>query len=214
MRVELFPEQTIGSNVYQLHFGGNKLLIDAGCPVSAFSSDDKNFSGILCTHGHYDHILHLDEIAKKLHLSVFAYEKEIPAFTSPEKNVSYLFNQSFIIKSSITGLCDGQILTADFFPFTDISEKDWKITVIHTPGHTIGSVCYFYEDQSGDPPALFSGDTVFKNSIGRTDLSGNPDDLFTSIVKIKQLPDQTIIYPGHGPITTLEQEKKENPYFF
>ena len=83
-----------------------------------------------------------------------------------------------------------------------------KYSVIHTPGHSKGSVCIIIDN------ILFAGDTVFKNSIGRTDLyGGDYDELILSLQKIKKLPQDTIICPGHGPFTTLKNELKNNMYF-
>ena len=83
-----------------------------------------------------------------------------------------------------------------------------KYKVIHTPGHSKGSICILIDD------ILFSGDTVFKYSIGRTDLpDGNYNELMQSLEKIKKLSKNITIYPGHGPVTTLKEELENNPYF-
>lgn len=213
LKVELLPEQRMGSNVYLLHFGRDVLLVDAGCSLSSFDSDQINICAVLCTHGHFDHIMHVDAIVENFQTQIFAHESEIPLFTSPKKNASFLINQSLSIQSPVIGFYDGQVLTSDFFSFSNESDSSWKITVIHTPGHTEGSVSYFYEDQSENPPILFSGDTVFKGTVGRTDLGGDLKELYSSIHKLAKLPEETIIYPGHGPSTTMKREKRRNPYF-
>ena len=83
------------------------------------------------------------------------------------------------------------------------------IKIIHTPGHTWGGVCY-YAEKSG---VLFSGDTLFRGSLGRTDLGGDMDEELNSIKKrILTLPGETLIYPGHGPSTTAAWEMQNNPY--
>ena len=213
MKVELFRERGHGSNVYRLLFGKEALFVDAGRSASDLVFDQMSIRGVLCTHGHFDHILHVDAMAEEFQVPIFACEKEIPMFTDSQKNASFLINTSLRINTKIIGLDSEQVLLPSFFSFSNTFDCTWTITVLHTPGHTDGSVCYFYEDQSGEPPILFSGDTVFKGSVGRTDIGGNIDELHSSIEKISRLPPETIIYPGHGPSTTLAQEKSMNPYF-
>ena len=87
---------------------------------------------------------------------------------------------------------------------------DFSFDVIYTPGHTSDSVCYYFNEYD----SMFVGDFVFKETIGRTDLpTGNYNEIIKSIEKIKKYKDCTILYPGHGDITTLEHEKKYNKYF-
>ena len=93
------------------------------------------------------------------------------------------------------------------------SEEDpFTLEVIHTPGHTSGSVC-FYLQIHPEIRYLFSGDTIFEGTVGRTDLGGCMEDMRASVEKIKTLPDDTVIFPGHGAKTTVSREKKTNPYF-
>ena len=113
-------------------------------------------------------------------------------------------NFSTIIDSPIT------IKKADvIFEREETKETSFcKYSIIHTPGHSKGSICILINN------ILFAGDTVFKNSIGRTDLyGGNYDSLISSLNKIKNLPEDTIICSGHGPLTTLKEELKNNIYF-
>jgi glyoxylase-like metal-dependent hydrolase (beta-lactamase superfamily II) len=88
------------------------------------------------------------------------------------------------------------------------------LDVIETPGHTPGSVCLRLEGAGGDPPRLFSGDTLFRKGIGRTDLwGGDYGTILTSIrERIFCLPDDTLVHPGHGPVTSVHDEKRANPF--
>ena len=90
-----------------------------------------------------------------------------------------------------------------------------KLKVIHTPGHSTGSICLFYKGVEDEAPVLFSGDTVFEGSVGRTDLPGGSYEALINSIKtrITPLPSHTRILPGHGPETTLEREKRTNPFF-
>jgi glyoxylase-like metal-dependent hydrolase (beta-lactamase superfamily II) len=94
----------------------------------------------------------------------------------------------------------------------------FEASVMHTPGHTPGSVCLYLPKGSGEivipAPRLFAGDTLFAGSIGRTDLWGGSMDQITDSIhgKLMQLPDDTIVHPGHGPLTTIGQERNTNPF--
>jgi glyoxylase-like metal-dependent hydrolase (beta-lactamase superfamily II) len=90
-----------------------------------------------------------------------------------------------------------------------IEQAGIKLTVLHTPGHTSGGICLYSKDQG----LVFVGDTLFASSVGRTDLGGSMEQLIRSIrQRLLSLPDETNIYPGHGPITTIAQEKAHNPF--
>ena len=93
-----------------------------------------------------------------------------------------------------------------------ISFGDLKVTVIATPGHTKGSVCFLFDE--GGEKALFTGDTVFAGSVGRTDFPGGSfKELSESVNKVKELDPELAIYPGHGPESTIGEEIRTNPYF-
>ena len=143
---------------------------------------------IINTHGHIDHIGAND----KFNLPVFIHNLDKEFLYDPSKNLSLLFSEPFICNCEIKTVDDGDV----------IQIGDLKFGIIHTPGHTPGSICLKIEN------FLFSGDTIFANGIGRTDFPGSDEkSLFQSIKKIFTLPRQTILLPGHGPSSTIEIEK-------
>ncbi|PID67105.1 MAG: hydroxyacylglutathione hydrolase [Fusobacteriales bacterium] len=150
---------------------------------------------IILTHGHGDHIEGLNEIIKKYPKARVYIGKEEKDFLYDE-NLSlshYIFGEKFKY--------DGEILT--------VSEGDLigKFKVIDTPGHTVGSKCFYYEKEKNK--ILISGDTLFKRSFGRYDLpTGNMDTLFLSLKKLCEiLPEDTVVYSGHSEATTIGEEK-------
>lgn len=152
---------------------------------------------ILLTHGHFDHILALQEVRTS---------KTVVAIH--EADAKYLTERD--LYSSMIGNDPRPFPPADVL-FTD---KDRNVTlcgydfeVIHTPGHTEGSVCYLFGD------LLFTGDTLFRGGIGRTDLlGGNNEKMFASLKLLNSMPVDYAVYPGHEKCTTLSEEKENNPY--
>lgn len=155
--------------------------------------------GILITHGHFDHITGVKGLVKRTGAPVYAYEGEKELMENPALNGSRLVGYELSVKPDVL-LKDGQNLEIGGLAFE----------VIHTPGHTVGGCC-FYEKSSA---VLFSGDTIFMESIGRTDFpTGSSKQLLASVrEKVLVLPEDVRIYPGHGEETTVENEKKYNPY--
>ena len=154
---------------------------------------------ILLTHGHFDHIAALNDIAEKTGAEIFISEKDVELLRDAGKNAAMLFFGMDIHSDlPITTVKNGDKITVG----------NLEITVQETPGHTKGSVCYFVEK------AVFTGDTIFRDGYGRTDLyGGNYAALIKSITeKLLTLPDDLTVYPGHGGETTIGFEKKHNPY--
>ncbi len=157
---------------------------------------------ILLTHGHFDHIGAVNELAAKYRLPIYAHKLEKEYFDQPEVNLSTMMYQPFVLSEDLDyhWLADGATLTC----------LDTQVKIFHVPGHTSGSLCYYFVKDR----MVFTGDTLFKQSIGRTDfIYGNHQQLVTGIrQKLLTLPDDTLVYPGHGDCTTVADEKRNNPF--
>lgn len=165
-------------------------LIDPGWEggklVATAEKEGYRLTKILATHGHYDHANEIGSLLDRLDATLYIHKSESSDFNGYEKTVC---------------LSDGE----------EFSVGNLRFKTIHTPGHTTGSVCYLTDS------ALFSGDTLFIGSIGRTDLAGgDAEEMFRSLQKLKNLPGKVVVYPGHeygpGSTSTIEQERKMNPY--
>ena len=155
--------------------------------------------GILLTHGHFDHILAVSELSDLTGAKVYAHEAEMVLLQDPKLNASSHIRAECSLTPDVL-LKDGQ----------ELSLAGFSIKVIHTPGHTGGGVCYYFPDYQ----ELFSGDTLFLEDIGRSDLpTGNGRLLVESIrTKLMTLEDEVKVHPGHGESTTIGHEKVYNFY--
>ncbi len=156
-------------------------------------------SAILLTHGHFDHILGANELRQAASCKLYACEEEKELLENSEMNCSDQIGRPCVVKAN--GFYkDGEEAT--------IENMNFK--VIFTPGHTKGSCCYYFEDAG----FLISGDTLFQNSVGRSDLpTGSESALIRSIrEKLMLLPDEVKVYPGHGDSTTIGEERRFNPF--
>ena len=148
---------------------------------------------ILLTHAHIDHVSAVKELMEILPVTLlYLHEDDLPLYMSPA-------NELLPLMSAVRNP-----------PVPSHNIENCEFRIIHTPGHTRGGVCYYFEKDS----VLFSGDTLFSMSIGRTDLpGGNTDMLLDSIRnRLMTLPGDTAVYPGHGPSTTVRRESEGNPY--
>lgn len=154
---------------------------------------------ILLTHGHADHIGGVAFIRRVTGVPVAIHVKDAAMLTDPALNLSFYLGGSFTTSGPDRELVGGERIEVGHF----------SLQVIHTPGHTPGSVCYL------GPGVLFTGDTLFAGSIGRTDFPGGSyQQLLQSIrERLLALPDATVVYPGHGPATTIGEERAHNPFF-
>ena len=162
-------------------------------------SNDLVCKGILLTHGHFDHILAAAELSAQTKAPIHAHEAEQKLLEDPHLNASSQIHRECTLIPDVLLKDDQKLEMAGFM-----------IRVIHTPGHTAGGVCYYFPGHG----TLISGDTLFLESIGRTDLpTGNSRLLVDSINnKLMLLEDQVKVYPGHGRPTTIGYERDNNVY--
>lgn len=153
---------------------------------------------ILLTHGHGDHIGGVGEIRDKYKIPIYAGQGEDKVIESSNTHFPAMFGVEVSCPPPDHLLAEGD----------EISIGSETMSVIATPGHSPGGICFYNEG------ILFCGDTLFFNSIGRTDLPGGNHKLLIDVIKKKLLvlPDDTICYPGHGPATTIAQERQYNPF--
>lgn len=154
---------------------------------------------ILLTHGHFDHITGAESLKGLTGADIYAHENEVDLLRDPDLNASA--NMGYEVR------LEPDILLKDKEEF-EAAGMTWQ--VIYTPGHTGGGVCYYLKDKG----ILFSGDTLFHESVGRTDLpTGNHEQLMESVNgRLLVLQDETEVYPGHGRPTTIGHERSFNPY--
>lgn len=184
---------------------GNAVMID--CPEGAerlLAEVEKSgavLKKILLTHGHCDHIESLAEVAEKTGAEVYIHKFDAPKLTDNHGNLSDFF----------AAYLDGPVKHYDkAIPVSDgdvIKQDELEFRVMHTPGHTSGCVCYIIGD------VMFSGDTLFRDSIGRTDMAdGNYSALSDSLQRLAEIKENYRVLSGHGDETSLSREKNHNPY--
>lgn len=154
-------------------------------------------AGIFLTHGHFDHIWGSRRLRELSGAKIYAYEGEQTVCEDAGNNVSENAGRAYTVKPNCY-LKDGE----------EVTVAGMTCKVIATPGHTVGSCCYYF----GEDGILVSGDTLFQGSVGRTDFpTGSMGELIRSVKeKLFVLPDGTKVYPGHGEVTSIGEEKKYN----
>lgn len=191
MEILAIPVGSYQTNCYIVWQAGMEdcVLIDPGDEskkiLEEVERQGKQVAAILLTHGHFDHVGAVRKIAEKADCPVYLHpeEKKLPFFMTA-----------------------GPLYSTDGYEDT-VSVAGLDFQILHTPGHTPGSVCLLCDG------VMFSGDTLFAGSCGRTDFPGsNPGDMAVSLKKLKELPGDYRVYPGHAEDTTLSYERENNPY--
>ena len=194
----------VDSNTYLVgaSSGSEAVIIDAGASIDCIVRLVETFGMIpkliIITHSHFDHIYNLNEIRDRFGIPAAIHRLDATSVTNTRQNGAFLFGRSKSIHAVEKTLEDGQVLR--------VGGIDYKI--IHTPGHSPGGICILAEG------ALFTGDTLFRGSIGRTDLYAcDHNALINSITeKLFTLDDDTSIYPGHDIPSTIGEEKRTNVF--
>lgn len=207
MKILNFVLGMVGTNCYLVVNEEEKqcILIDpavySGEIAEQIRREGLDLRAILLTHGHFDHIMGIDGFRKEFpEIPVYAHREEEALLKDASMNASLEFGRQYTFSGAAYAE-DGDVL--------DLAGMQFR--VIHTPGHTIGGCCYYLPEEK----VLFSGDTLFRESIGRTDFpTGNSSQLMRSVrEKLFTLPEDTVVYPGHMEATTIGDEQKYNPYF-
>ena len=181
------------------------LIVDAGLgggKLIDFLQEHKlNPVAVALTHGHIDHIAAVTMLRQHYRdIKVYIHKLDAEMLTEARQNLSILSGEPFKAEPA-------DVLVEEK---TIIEEAGIKLEVLHTPGHTPGGICLYSKDKG----IVFTNDTLFTDSVGRTDFpGGSMEELINSIkTKLLTLPDETKVYPGHGPITTIASEKTHNPF--
>lgn len=206
MKVELFATGILGTNTYVVMNEETKeaVVIDPARLSKKLreyiDGEQLQIKAILLTHAHFDHIMGIDEVIEAYgQMPVYVEENDLELLHHAELNESTTYTKGYSY--------DGGDVIHGGDTLSLIGEQ---FQVIHTPGHTAGGVCYYVENAG----MVFSGDTLFRASIGRSDFKTSSTAALISSVKDKLflLPDETIVFPGHMSATKIGFEKKANPF--
>ncbi|OEH84575.1 hypothetical protein BHU72_08705 [Desulfuribacillus stibiiarsenatis] len=203
--IRTLPMGPVEANCYVIYDEQSKngFIVDPGSLdihdiLEIIESEQLQIQYILLTHGHFDHILGIDELRKVINAPVCIHKDDQIKLINAKENLSTFMGSGYEFNAAERVLEDREML-----PIANMN-----IVVYHTPGHTSGGVCYHLGNY------LFSGDTLFAGSVGRTDFpGGSMDQLIDGIRKqLLVLPDDTVVYPGHNEDTTIGWEKINNPF--
>ncbi len=185
---ETAPHQCVAVDI-----GGNSRLL-----LEFLTMKKLTLSKILLTHGHYDHMNGVEEVVRQTGAEVFIHENDAPMLNSSGLSLADSIScMPFNPVTKYTAVHDGDV----------ISDGEYEFKVLHTPGHSMGSVCYICDD------TIFSGDTLFCCSIGRTSFTGSsPELMVKSLEKLYNIDGNYRVLTGHGDKTELDYEKNSNPY--
>lgn len=200
MYLETLSTGLLESNCYIIGDGSSAAVIDAGADHGEVLQilDSRHFSlkYIVLTHAHIDHVLNAGKLRDATGAKLVIHEEDAAVLGDPLLNCSALFGMNKVFGPADVLVKDG----------ASINIGGLRLEFIHTPGHTPGSMCILAEGR------LFSGDTLFRLGVGRTDLGGGDRiKLESSLKHLMRLDDTIEIYPGHGPATNIGYERRNNP---
>lgn len=201
MKVKQFATEPLEVNCYVCSSDGEAIVIDpggSGHDILQYVVDEQLVvRAVINTHGHGDHIMGNEFLVKATEAPLWIHQDDAEFLTDPQRNLSLLMGAEVAGPQADGYLADGDV----------ISFGRSELTVWHTPGHTAGSICLV------GGGLVFSGDTLFTGSQGRTDLpGGDQSQMQSSLERLVQLPEDTMVYPGHGASTTIGKERRSNPY--
>lgn len=205
MKIEQYCVGEVGTNCYFAINEDTKemLVVDPGDAAEMLAGKIREGGyrpqAVLLTHGHFDHAMAAEELAGMFGIQIYAHEAEKETLEQPRLNVSAMLGRRDAYHADVF-VKDGEVL----------SLAGMELKVLHTPGHTEGGCCYYLEKEK----VLFSGDTLFCQSVGRTDFPrGSMSQLVRSIKeKLMPLPDDVKVYPGHMSVTSIGMERHRNPF--
>lgn len=196
--IHQFINQPLKNNNYLVADPASKeaILIDCSCPeddmIQWANTNGFQIKYILLTHAHFDHVLGVNHYLKAHGITAYLYKKD-------EKLLNRINEYTQLLHFPTV-----EIPKVQYFDLnTSFTIGKYPIKIIPTPGHTMGSVCYLIDGN------LFSGDTLFKGTFGRTDLPESDENAMQQSLAslFQQLPDETLVYPGHGASTNIQQER-------
>ncbi|MFN4212371.1 MAG: MBL fold metallo-hydrolase [Microgenomates group bacterium] len=206
IKILRFSLGQLQANCYFLIKEGKCLIIDPADEASFILEELQRrrlkLIGMLATHGHFDHVMAAGEIQNSINVPLYISLKDQFLIERLEETAEYFlgYKPALLPPKNIKNL-DGK---------NSLKIENFKLKILFSPGHTPGSSCFYFPKEK----VIFSGDTLFKNGIGRHDFSySNKSDLKISLRKLFQLPKKTIVYPGHGEKTTIAEEAKKIPQF-
>ncbi len=211
MRINHYVVGMVQTNCYIVINNETKecFIIDPGASGKQLAEkvreDNLTPVAVLLTHGHFDHAGAAKTLAEEFDIKIYAHEEEEDTLKDPQKNVSWMVGTKESYGADVF-LTDNQITNLAGF----------EIKVLHTPGHTEGGCCYYIAEEN----VVFTGDTLFAGSVGRTDFPGGSmsqivrsiQEKLLTLNEARNLESDIMVYPGHNDPTTIETERMENPY--
>jgi glyoxylase-like metal-dependent hydrolase (beta-lactamase superfamily II) len=202
MKIHTYTGGMVETNAYFVESSDGTLLIDAPEGAAAFALENGfKVSALVLTHGHFDHMWDAAEVAETFRCPVYYHRDDAALCENPTLMLRIMSLPGKLRPVQATRfLAEGEVFV----------HGEWKFGVLHVPGHCPGSICLYEREAS----VVFGGDVLFAGGVGRWDLPGGSKGVLLDGIrkKLMPLPDAVTVYPGHGPGTTIGDERRSNPY--